>query len=183
MKFSLFAAAALLAAGPLWAQAAGETPVPQVFPPNETKAADAPTTAAGDAGEPKVNQLIVYGDEPCPRSSADQITVCARKPERERYRIPENLRDLGTVKSQSWTSNAIELSYVGRTGTESCSTVGGGGFTGCLNQIINAASAEREGRDAVNWNALIEEARQARLGQIDAKTQAIEEDLKNNPNK
>lgn len=137
-------------------------------------------TAAAAAG-PRVNQLIVYGNEACPRSSADEITVCARKPERERYRIPENLRGLDDPKSQTWSSKATELSFVGRTGPESCSTSGPGGFTGCLNQIINAASAERGGRDSVNWNQLIEQARQERLGEIDAKTEAIEQRIKDNP--
>ena len=49
----------------------------------------APAPALAQADGEKVNQLIVYGDDPCPQSSADQITVCARKGESERYRIPE----------------------------------------------------------------------------------------------
>ncbi len=137
MKFPALAFA-LLAAAPALAQPAAG-PQPQAYPPNEAPA----VPVAVKSGEPAVNQLIVYGSEPCPRSTADQITVCARKPESERYRIPENLRDLGSAKSTSWASNAIELSYVGKTGTESCSTVGPGGMTGCLGQIINAAEKER----------------------------------------
>lgn len=41
------------------------------------------------AGDEKVNQLIIYGDDPCPASASGEITVCARKAEAERYRIPE----------------------------------------------------------------------------------------------
>src|SRR5512143_3728234 len=51
----------------------------------------APATAQ-NAPEPKVNQLIVYGDDKCPESTDDTITVCARKDEGERFRIPAPLR-------------------------------------------------------------------------------------------
>lgn len=121
-----------------------------------------------------INQLIIYGQDVCPESTDDTITVCARRPEEDRYRIPENLRTEGDPESRSWTDRAIELSYVGRTGTDSCSPVGPGGFTGCLSQIINQAKAERANSDSVNWNALIEEKRQERLGRIDAEAEAVE---------
>ena len=156
--------ALLLAASPAFAQNSEPAGAPDVAQP----------TRAATGKEPKVNQLIVYGDDPCPRSTNEEIIVCARKSERERYRIPENLRDLGNPKIQAWANNATELSYVGRTGTDSCSTVGGGGFTGCLGQIINAAKADRENRDEVDWNALIADARAARVGTIDADSAEIE---------
>lgn len=131
--------------------------------------------AAGPANEPKVNQLIIYGSDPCPPSTNDEIIVCARKPEGDRFRIPENLRnDPNDPRSESWANRAIELSYVGRTGTESCSTVGPGGFTGCFAQIAREARADRATRDSVNWNRLIEEARRERLGKIDEQAAADE---------
>src|SRR5207302_9162497 len=34
-----------------------------------------------------VAEIIVYGNDPCPRSTEDQVVVCARRPEGERYRI------------------------------------------------------------------------------------------------
>ena len=40
----------------------------------------------------RVFNLIVYGDDPCPKGEGDEIIVCARKPESERYRIPKKLR-------------------------------------------------------------------------------------------
>ncbi|MFN3458776.1 MAG: hypothetical protein ACK4Z8_14475, partial [Novosphingobium sp.] len=46
-----------------------------------------------DPSGEKVNQLIVYGDDPCPKSEGNTITVCARKDEQERFRIPKPLRD------------------------------------------------------------------------------------------
>ena len=62
----------------------------------------APALAQADGD--KVNQLIVYGDDPCPQSSEAEITVCARKGESERYRIPEVLRgDPLSPKNEAWT--------------------------------------------------------------------------------
>ena len=141
-------------------------------------AAHAQTAAAGPQ-DVKVDQRIIYGDDPCPQSGEDTIVVCARKPESERYRIPENLRDTpNAAGNQAWTNRAIELSYAGRSGTDSCSTSGPGGMTGCLQQIINTARSDYAQRDEVNWNRLIEEARQERLGRIDAESEAIEQELR-----
>jgi hypothetical protein len=138
--------------------------------------------AAAQEGEVKVDQRIIYGDETCPQSTEDTIIVCARKPEEDRYRIPENLRDNpNSAVNRTWTDRAIDLSYAGRTGTDSCSPVGPGGMTGCLTQIINRARADYAQRDEVNWNRLIEEARQERLGRIDAVSEAIERELTGRP--
>ncbi|MDP1908781.1 MAG: hypothetical protein Q8K85_10810 [Hyphomicrobium sp.] len=92
----------------------------------------------------KVSEIIVYGTDPCPRSTDDEIVVCARKPETERYRIPERLRQGGSLQSrQSWAARARTFETVGATGTNSCSPVGPGGFTGCLNQLTRQAFQER----------------------------------------
>jgi hypothetical protein len=124
----------------------------------------------------RVNQLIVYGDDPCPQSQdPNEVTVCARLPENDRFRIAPNLReDPNAPNRQSWANRATELSYVGRAGTESCSTAGNGGFTGCFAQLANQARAERRQTDSVNWARMIEEARQERLSHID--DQAREEE-------
>ena len=92
----------------------------------------------------KVSEIIVYGTDPCPRSTDDEIVVCARKPETERYRIPERLRRGGSLQSrQSWAARARSFETVGATGTNSCSPVGPGGFTGCLSQLTKQAFEER----------------------------------------
>ena len=118
------------------------------------------------ADESRVNALIVYGSDPCPRGNGDDIVVCARKPESERYRIPPNLRlDPNDPANQAWANRAEALEYVGRTGTGSCSTVGPGGFTGCLNQMISQAREER-GQTDVNMTRLIEQAREERNATI-----------------
>jgi len=93
----------------------------------------------------KVSEIIVYGTDPCPRSTDDEIVVCARKPETERYRIPERLRQGGSLQSrQAWAARAKQFETVGRTGINSCSPVGPGGWTGCTEQVINQAFNDRE---------------------------------------
>lgn len=90
-----------------------------------------------------VAEIVVYGNDPCPRSTDDEIVVCARKPEAERYRIPERFRSAGPRQlSQPWAHRAGALETVGRTGINSCSPVGPGGFTGCLEKVIRQAKAE-----------------------------------------
>ena len=98
-----------------------------------------PAPAVAQAGS-RVSEIIVYGNDPCPRSTDDEVVVCARKPESERYRIPENFR--GTGPRQAWANKARALETVGATGINSCSPVGPAGFTGCLTQVIKQAQAE-----------------------------------------
>ena len=130
---------------------------------------------AQDAAEPRVNQLIVYGADRCPPGAPDEIIVCARLPEEERFRIPPALRERpGEPGSRSWYDRAIELSYVGRGGVGSCSPVGPGGFIGCHNQLVTQALAERRAPRDINWTRLIEEARSERDGRIDREAEEIE---------
>jgi hypothetical protein len=97
------------------------------------------------AQDTRVNEIIVYGTDPCPRSTDDEIVVCARQPEGERYRIPERLRQGGSLQSrQAWAARAKQFEIVGRTGINSCSPVGPSGFTGCTEQLIKQAFTERE---------------------------------------
>lgn len=161
MRIPYVALAAAALAGPAAAQQPG-------VPAPEAAAAAPQRPATGPVDDPRINQLIVYGEDLCPPSTDDEIIVCARLPDEDRYRIPPNLRnDPNAPENQSWANRAIELSYVGRTGTESCSTVGGGGFTGCFQQLMRQSRAERREGEQVNWNQLIEQARQERLGRID----------------
>ena len=179
MKTAFLAAGALLVlAAPAAAQvspsippAAPSGPTAPTAGPDST---DAPTAVAALPEDLRINQLIIYGDETCPASTDEQINVCAKLPESDRYRIPENLRTSQDPESNSWYNRAIELSYVGRSGIGSCSTTGPGGMIGCFNQLVSQATAERAGRDEVSWNRLIEEARQERLSRIDAEAEAVE---------
>ena len=96
------------------------------------------------AAQEKVRQVVVFGREACPRGTNGEIVICARRPERERYRIPEALRDeVAERRGTAWAARARSLEYVGRTGVQSCSTVGPGGFTGCWEQMMRTARDER----------------------------------------
>ena len=112
-----------------------------------------PSTAAA---QNKVSEIVVFGDDPCPRSTDDEVVVCARKPETERYRIPEEYRSQGPrAQRQSWASRATEIQTVGATGINSCSPVGPAGFTGCLDQVIR--QARRESAEAADQATAPEE--------------------------
>jgi hypothetical protein len=127
----------------------------------------APAASAQEAGE-KVNQLIVYGDDPCPVSQGDEITVCARKSESERFRIPAPLRESGDLqKNEAWNNKVLAYETVGRTGTQSCSPVGAGGWTGCANKLISNAYAEKRESSDVRFGDLIQAERERRLSTID----------------
>ena len=94
-----------------------------------------------------VSEIIVYGNDPCPRSTDDQVVVCARRPEAERYRLPEQYRPSGTrQQKEAWARKAKSIETVGATGINSCSPVGPGGFTGCLTQVIKQARQETRER-------------------------------------
>jgi len=101
-----------------------------------------PATAFAQQGN--IAEIIVYGTDPCPRSTDDQVVVCARRPETERYRIPEKYRPSGTrQENQPWAVRSKVLETVGDTGINSCSPVGPGGFTGCEIQVIKEARQQR----------------------------------------
>ncbi|HUD30578.1 MAG TPA: hypothetical protein VMQ93_17045 [Novosphingobium sp.] len=120
-----------------------------------------------DTGGEKVNQLIVYGEDVCPASSGGEITVCARKPEEERYRIPEPLRGIDQPQAQAWANKVQAYETVGSFGTLSCSPVGAGGSLGCTQQLIDKASAERANGSEVRFGELIAAEREKRLSTID----------------
>lgn len=104
--------------------------------------APAQTTGGG-----KVMEVLVFGNDPCPRSTESEIVVCRRLGEEERYRIPERLRTGGDLQErQAWVKKTRALEVAGRTGIMSCSPVGPAGHTGCLEQAINQAREEARER-------------------------------------
>lgn len=132
--------------------------------------------AAQDSGE-TINALIVYGDDACPVSTSDQITVCARKDEAERYRIPEILRGSASPQNEAWNNRVLAYETVFATGTLSCSPTGPGGFTGCTQNMIDQAYAEKRTDATVRFAQLIEEERARRLATIDADAQSAQADV------
>lgn len=99
-----------------------------------------PAPAAAQQGS--VAEIIVFGSDPCPRSTDDRIVICRRVPESYRYRLPETYRPT-SPESDSWANRSKVLETVGDTGTFSCSPVGPGGYSGCLTQVINQARQQR----------------------------------------
>jgi hypothetical protein len=86
--------------------------------------------------------LVVFGNDPCPRD-----TICVRKPESEKYRIPEELRRIEpSAQSRSWAERARALEYAGDAGVSSCTPVGAGGWTGCYQKMLQQARDERRAR-------------------------------------
>ena len=147
--------------------------------------AHAQDAATQGAAEPKVNQLIVYGNDKCPESTGDEITVCARLDESERYRIPPSLRQLEGPQNQAWSNRVQSFEAITNFGPLSCSPVGAGGELGCTAKMIEAAYAEKRANHAtdVHMADLVAQARQQRLANLDqdaaatqARVEAIEKE-------
>jgi len=134
----------------------------------------APLLAQEGSGNERVNTVIVYGNDPCPQSSGDEITVCARKAEEERYRIPAPLRETPSTRSEAWSQRVLAYETVGRTGTNSCSPVGPGGVNGCTQKLIDAAYAEKKGASDVQFSKMIAEERAKRAATVDADAAATQ---------
>ncbi len=137
--------------------------------------------AQDEAGD-RVNTVIIYGDDACPPSTGDTITVCARLDEAERFRIPPALRQSGDPANLAWTERVKSFETVGNFGPLSCSPVGTGGELGCTAEFIEAAYQERAQGNQVRFSQLIEAARAERLSEIDeeaaatqARVEALEE--------
>jgi hypothetical protein len=95
------------------------------------------------------NEVIVYGNDPCPRSTDSAIYVCSRRPESERYRLPKSQQLQGTRQQrESWVNKSRSVMTAGNTGINSCSPVGPGGHTGCLIQEIH--QARDDARESAN---------------------------------
>jgi len=124
--------------------------------------------AAQDAAGDKVNVLDVYGDDPCPQSTADEIVVCRRMDEDERYRIPEALRQSDDPANESWANRVRSFEAVGDFGPLSCTPIGAGSELGCTAQMIAAAYEEKRSAPGIRAGELIAAARAERLATIDA---------------
>ena len=131
--------------------------------------------AAATAAEPKINTVIVFGDDTCPESSDEQINVCAILVEGDRYRIPEVLRDVpNDPRKEAWANRVLAYKYVGAEGTMSCSATGAGGFTGCGLKEIDAAYAEKDQDPGLAFGRMIAAERKKRLAMIDAEAEEVE---------
>ena len=108
-------------------------------------AANAETTDQINTPE-RINVLVTYGEDKCPEAVADEIVVCATRPESERYRIPKELREVvkEDAGEQSWSSVLASHDEAARPGRpNSCSVVGSYGFSGCQAAIMRQWFDER----------------------------------------
>ena len=133
----------------------------------------APAAAQGE--NEKLNLVIVYGQDACPQGKDDEITVCARKEESERYRIPEPLRGAASPQNDAWNNKVLAYETVGKHGPLSCSPVSAGGSLGCTQQLINRAYAEKGQDPSIRFGELIQAEREKRLSTIDAEANATQQ--------
>ena len=106
----------------------------------------AASPAVADPPE-RTTSLVVYGDDPCPKGEGDEIVVCARKPENERYRIPKQLRNPRRTDppSTAWGTRWADVEDQTRfTRPNSCSPVGSYGQTGCMAAMLHQWHVERQ---------------------------------------
>lgn len=116
----------------------------------------------------KINLVIVYGDDACPVSEGDEIVVCPRMDESERYRVPADLRrNPDALAEQSWSSRVKSYEMVGASGAMSCSPSGAAGFTGCTQQLVGNYWAERESMGGMQAGQMVEKEREKRLAELD----------------
>jgi hypothetical protein len=95
-------------------------------------------SAAPAAAQSNERVLTVFGEDKCP---AD--TICVRAPERDRYRIPKELRGPSILpENQSWAARSQATLSEGKSGAGSCSASGAGGWTGCWAEQMRKARAE-----------------------------------------
>lgn len=100
-------------------------------------------SAPADAQARRQRVVEVFGNDPCPEGSSDEIVVCAKKPESDRFRIPTEFREATEADAKTQESRVNEMVAIGRTGTDSCSAVGPGGHTGCFVRQVEANRDER----------------------------------------
>lgn len=108
-------------------------------------ASAAPAQNNQGSADQRASQIIVFGNDPCPRvTGSDEIVVCQRRPERERYRIPEVFRDGQRLRDgESWASRAESIEDEGETGIGSCSAIGPAGHTGCWEEMMRQYRRDR----------------------------------------
>jgi hypothetical protein len=89
--------------------------------------------------------LVIYGNDRCPtNANGEEIVVCVRRGEEERFRIPKELRTTeASPDQQSWAVRQQSALEAGETGIGTCTTVGAGGQSGCFLQNADRWRAER----------------------------------------
>jgi hypothetical protein len=104
--------------------------------------------------EPAAAPAAPFTASACPRNRAppDDITVCGRHDPGNGYRLPpapEGFDPGGTIDSVSRERH--RMLDVGAVGTQSCSAVGPGGWTGCEFNDWRHADEQWAGRNHGHW--------------------------------
>ena len=112
--------------------------------------------APTDTSLPRQKVVTVFGTDPCPKSTdPDEIIVCTRRPDADRYRIPPSVRTDIKPDGAFEGSNRRALlgaESVAGAGIGTCSAVGPGGGTGCNQAMQNQY---RAGRRAGEINSVL----------------------------
>lgn len=140
-----FAIGLLLAAMALPLAARAEPPTASA----DAAAATANPVATADASDTKTINIIVYGNDACPTGKGDEIVVCAREPESERYRIPKRFRGkkVQAAPGNSWNNKVRSTEDASRMAAglpDTCSAVGTGGQSGCFQHFQTQARLQRQ---------------------------------------
>lgn len=122
-------------------------------------AAAAPLMVPGVAHAQNAAQngvLVIYGNDKCPtNNNGEEIVVCQRLDEAERFRIPKTLREApaNPQATESWAVRQQDaLAADGGVGPNSCSAVGSIGQVGCSARIIRRGKAEARQRQQATEN-------------------------------
>ena len=109
----------------------------------------APNPAQAEPPE-RTTTAVVYGNEKCPEpEDPEEIVVCGKRPETERYRIPKEFREDKSKRPDevAWGSRVGLLEEASRANIPgSCTPVGSYGQTGCRQQMINSWYQDRAAR-------------------------------------
>jgi len=105
--------------------------------------------APSDTSLPRQKLVTVFGTDPCPKSTdPDEVVVCVRKGDDERFRIPPTTRTdvkpAGAFEGPNRSALLGDASGGAGGGVGSCSAVGPGGGTGCNQALQDQYRAARK---------------------------------------
>ena len=89
--------------------------------------------------------VTIFGSDKCPTSNGEEIVVCQRLDENERYRIPDQLRSTND-QAPTATTRVDAMQAASTTNIGTCSASGPGGQSGCQVQLNRNWKAERRQR-------------------------------------
>lgn len=104
----------------------------------------APAGAQGQSQPARERYVQLREGERCPPGVGDEVVVCGVLRDDERYRIPPELRPVAPADAMTNIERTLDVMTASDTGTNSCSNVGPGGFTGCMTNMLTQWRDARE---------------------------------------